>query len=282
MKLDNKKNLLTIIGIVAVVVILFIILILSSPSTQTYKKTSQSSNSTGAIKANPTVIADVTSVPETILNEIGTGSSNNGPKAIKAPALTANNKPEVLYEGAEYCPYCATERWAMTIALSKFGHFTNLKQTHSSSSDVYPNTQTLSFYDSTYNSNYITFTPIEIYTNIPSGSGGYTTLQTPTKAQNNIINKYDASPYLPSSDAGAIPFIDFGNKYLIAGATYDPQVLQGKSATQIASSLSDPSSAIAKGADGAANVIIATICHLTNNQPTTVCNSNILAIEKHL
>jgi len=140
----------------------------------------------------------------------------------------------------------------------------------------------LSFYGSTYVSKYITFTPLEIYTNIPSGSGGYTTLQTPTSAQNSLINKYDASPYLPSADADAIPFIDFGGKYLIAGATYDPQVLQHQSALQIASSLANPKSSIADGADGAANVIIATICKLTNNQPTNVCNSNIMSIEKRL
>ena len=32
-------------------------------------------------------------------------------------------KPEVLFVGAEYCPFCAAERWPLIVALSRFGHF---------------------------------------------------------------------------------------------------------------------------------------------------------------
>jgi len=32
----------------------------------------------------------------------------------------------VSYVGGEYCPYCAIQRWALLVALSKFGSFTNL------------------------------------------------------------------------------------------------------------------------------------------------------------
>ncbi len=280
MNQKTKRNLFISLGIILVVVILFIILILTSPKTS--KQSTQSTNSSGTKPAPAAIVNDVTNVPETTLNAVGIGTANNKPIPIKAPNLLANNKPEVLYEGAEFCPYCATERWAMAVALSKFGTFTNLQETHSSTTDVYPNTQTLSFYKSTYTSNYITFTPIEIETNISNGNGGYTTLQTPTKTENNIINKYDATPYLPSQDAGAIPFIDFGGKYLIAGATYNPQVLQGKSHSQIASALADSKSPIAQGADGAANIIIATICKITNNQPSTACTPLIKEIEKNI
>jgi hypothetical protein len=279
----QKNNTPIVIGGILVVAIVFILLIIfSTPKTSTYNAQLSKTNTTGEVPAAATIVNDVTNVPESVLNAIGTGTATNGPRAIKAPALIANNKPEIFYEGAEYCPYCATERWAVTVALSKFGTFTNLGQTHSSSSDVYPNTQTLSFYKSTYTSNYITFTPIEAYTNIPDSSGGYTTLQTPTAAENNLVNKYDAAPYLPSQDADAIPFIDFGGKYLIAGATYSPTVLQGKSALQIASSLDHNNNPIADGADGAANTIIATICKLTNNLPKSTCTPLIKSIEAHL
>jgi hypothetical protein len=96
------------------------------------------------------------------------------------------------------------------------------------------------------------------------------------------MSTYDAPPYVSSSDQGAIPFIYFGGKYLIVGATYSPQVLQGKSYQQIANSLSSPSSAIAKGMLGAANNITATICKLTNNQPTTACTPTITGLESSL
>ena len=74
----------------------------------------------------------------------------------------------------------------MVNSLSRFGTFTGLKTTHSSSTDADPNTPTFTFYGSKYTSNYITFTPVEEYTNTPNGSGGYTTLQTPTAAQQAI------------------------------------------------------------------------------------------------
>jgi hypothetical protein len=59
----------------------------------------------------------------------------------------------------------------------------------------------------------------------------------------------------------------------VHGAQYDPQVLSGQTWAQLAAALKDPSSAVAKGADGAANMITATICKITNNQPSSVCTS---------
>jgi len=32
----------------------------------------------------------------------------------------------VVYIGAEYCPYCAVERWPLIVALNRFGTLTNL------------------------------------------------------------------------------------------------------------------------------------------------------------
>lgn len=274
-KLRKEIN-YALIGILAVVVI-FLILILNSQSSSSVKPSN--TNTSGSTPAPLAVANGIANVPQATLTKIGLGTITNKPLPIKAPALTNNKLPEVLYEGAEFCPYCATERWAMGVALAKFGTFSNLRVTHSSTTDVYPNTQTLSFYKTTYSSKYINFTPIEVETNIASNSGGYTTLQTPTSAENKVINKYDATPYLPAQSAGAIPFIDFGGKYLISGATYSPQLLHGLNTQTIAQDLSNPNSQVAKGADGAANTIIAAICTMTKNTPSTVCTSLIKRIE---
>lgn len=37
--------------------------------------------------------------------------------------------------------------------------------------------------------------------------------------------------------------------------------------------MQEPSSTVAKDIDGAANVIAASVCRLTNEQPSTVCSS---------
>ena len=40
--------------------------------------------------------------------------------------------------GAEYCPYCAAERWSMIVALGRFGTFSGLQTMRSSSTDSRP------------------------------------------------------------------------------------------------------------------------------------------------
>lgn len=246
-----------------------------------------SNGPTGAALAS--VVNQVTSVPATVLDKVGTGSGavNAGSSPIiplkGGTLLTSGGKPEMLYIGAEYCPYCAAERWAMIVALSRFGTFTGLRTIHSSSTDVNANTPTWTFVHSTFTSKYLTFVPVEMYTNIPDPStGGYTPLQTPTKAQNALISKWDAPPYVPSNSAGSIPFIDFGNKYMISGASYNSSNFPSLTWAKIASDLKNPSSSVAKGVDGTANYITATICKLTNNKPATACTATVQSIEKSL
>jgi len=219
------------------------------------------------------LVSKVTNVPVSVYRRVGTGSTVGAPKRIDAPALTESGKPLVLYIGAEYCPYCATERWAMVAALSRFGTFTGLRSTHSSSTDVFPNTQTFSFHGATYTSKWLAFTGVELQSNKRSGDG-YATLDTPTAEQQSIFSTYDRAPYVGNdpSSAGGIPFIDFGGKFVVGGVSYDPAVLQGKSANAIAEALSDPTSTIARGAIGTANTFTAAICALTNNQPAAVCS----------
>jgi len=231
----------------------------------------------GGPKSGPTasaaagsVVAQVTSVPASVLNEVGVGVATTKPTKITAPALTADGEPRVVYVGAEYCPYCAAERWAMAVALSRFGTFTGLGETASSPSDVYPNTATLTFHGASYASNYLSFTAREIQSN-QAVNGAYAPLDTLSSADQALFDKYNAPPYTDS--AGSIPFIDIGGRYLISGASYSPQVLQGKTQTQIAAALADPNSAIAKAVDGTANLITAAICQITNGQPGAVCQS---------
>ncbi len=199
---------------------------------------SDSGSSSSRQPAPAAVLSRVTGIPASVFTTVGAGTAAAAPKVIQAPALTQDGKPKVVYLGAEYCPYCATERWPMVIALSRFGTFTGLGLTHSSSSDVYPDTQTFSFHGASYQSAYLVFEGTETQSNVLSG-GTYAALDTPTAEQRQLVTTYDAPPYVPSTSAGAIPFIYFGGKYLQVGASYDPTVLADKSALTIAKALSD-------------------------------------------
>src|SRR6516165_7563514 len=210
---------------------------------------SGSSSSAGRTPLPASVTSQVTGVPAATLDKVGRGAvpAFTQGKAPFAPGsgapLTSGGKPEMLYIGAEYCPYCAAMRWSMAVALSRFGQLsTPLHGIHSSSKDVNPNTATLTFYK--------------------------TALQNPTKAQNAVWAKYEPNP-----QTRGYPFVAFSNKFVMRGPIYDAAVLQGKTWSQIAAALKHPTSPIAQNVNGAANYITGAICQMTNNQPASVCNS---------
>lgn len=220
--------------------------------------------------ATQVVVSTLTSVPASELDAIGTGSANNLIKAVSGPALTGpNGRPEVFYYGAEYCPYCGAQRWPMIVALSRFGTFSGLTTTSSSSTDIYPNTPTFTFHNSTYTSQYIEFASVE------TTDRNQQKLESATQAQLALVGKYDTS--------GSIPFIDIGNRYSISGAMYLPDILSGMSWQAVADAVLQPDSPQAKAILGSANLITAAICGLTADQPAAVCSDPaIQAIEKKL
>lgn len=222
------------------------------------------------------VVSETVGVSASEAASIGAGSVESLPQPLKGPALTSGGNPEMLYVGAEFCPYCATERWAMVNALSRFGTFSDLGLTHSSSTDVFANTPSFTFRGSTFSSPVLVFAPVEVATNQPgNGLDGYQPLDTPTPAEQRVWKSLDPS--------GTIPFVDIGGRYLINGATYDPTVLQAKTPEQVAAALSDPVSPVARGVIGTANTIVAAICKVTGAQPSQVCTAPaIRSIEARL
>jgi hypothetical protein len=235
----------------------------------------------------------VTGVPQTTLDSVGGGSIDSagvGPGStsgssfltpVTGTQLTLGGKPEMLYIGAEYCPFCAAQRWAMIVALSRFGTFSGLSTIHSSSTDAYPNTPTFTFYGSKYTSTYLTFTPVEETRNYREGNSTsptapYVPLQTPTSAQQALLNQYNPG--------GSIPFIDIANKYVQVGnlAGYSPENLTGMTWSQVGADLSNPSSPVAKGILGSANYLTAAICKVTGNQPASACSPAVKALQAKL
>jgi thiol-disulfide isomerase/thioredoxin len=249
----------SILAVLAVVVVLIVVKNLQKPAKA----------AADVASAQQTVQQKITSVPAAAFNTVGKGTASPlVPTKGKLPVLMSGGKPEILYVGAEYCPYCAAERWAMTAALSRFGTFSGLHFIHSSSTDVYPSTPTLTFYKSTYTSKYVDFEPVEL-----EGTTEGVALQTPTSAQSALFEKYDAPPYVPSADKGAFPFVDFGNQYLIVGAQYIPSDLSKLTWAQVATDMRNPASKVGQDIDGAANSITAAICKITKDAPAAVCTS---------
>jgi hypothetical protein len=221
--------------------------------------------------ADSKLVNTLTTIPGSTYDKVGAGTVSNGPKAVTGvKALTENGKPKVLYVGAEYCPYCAAERWAMVTALARFGTFSNLGQTTSSHADVYPDTPTLSFHGSSFTSKYLAFKGYETQSNQVQGNS-YAPLDKLSQSDGTTFDTYDRPPYLATD--GSIPFIDFGGKYLQQGASYSPQLLHGMTHQQVADQIADPTTDISKSVLGTANAMTAAICTLTNDKPADVCTS---------
>lgn len=210
----------------------------------------------------PSGLLSLLNTPNTLNNAIGVGvAATSNIQSIKnSRLLTLNGKPEILYIGAEYCPYCAGERWAMVIALSRFGNFSNLRLMTSNSTDYSPNTATFTFYNSTYSSSYISFVSVEQTTNNPR-----IPLQQLNQSQQGFMNAYDPQ--------GSIPFLLFANRSTLVGASFDPKgVLYGKNWTTIAAQMQNASTLQSEAIVGAANLLTALICKATNNTPSNVCS----------
>ncbi len=208
------------------------------------------------------VTSGIGDVPAAAFDAVGAGSGLTPPKAISSPLPTVGGKPAILYIGAEFCPYCAAERWPVAVALARFGQWAGLGQTRSSSSDIYPSTATLSFHGAAFTGQYFSFTGKEIQSNTASG-GTYAALDTLTASEQQVYQSF----------GGGYPFLDIGGRWLIHEASYNPGMLHGLSQEQIVAALQSPNSTVGRAILGTANLISAAICTQTNQQPAQVCSS---------
>jgi len=259
----RRLTILVTIAVIAVsLIVAFYIVLNNSTPYQSYVGKPVSSSVMGAL----------TGVSNATLTAVGKPAGVNSPAQISGSALTSGGKPEVLYIGGDYCPYCAIERWSLIIALSRFGDFSGLTYMLSSSSDVNPNTPTFSFRSATYTSTWITFVGVEEFGQDPS-----TVVQALTTEQQSLVTQYDNCA-TSASGGGGIPFVDLGNKYAVNCGAQAPVDMSGQSWTHVANQLDNTSSTVGNMIDGAANTLITAICSIDGHQPASVCSQSYATV----
>jgi thiol-disulfide isomerase/thioredoxin len=244
--------------------------------------------------ASALVVSVMSRISVVTYNSVGTGGQADPfVETANQPILTENGLPRMVYVGAEDCPYCALERWALVAALARFGTFTGLKQT-SSSADVAP-IPTFSFLGSDYKSKYIVFSPYETY------DRNFKPLQAIPKNVARLYKTYDGTSSTPAKfnlgSSSGFPFLDIANQHVLSGvplflapSTTEPPMSAlaggGPGMFGIAKSIADPTSVVGQAIDAKAfiidaNFITAEICRSDGNKPSSVCGtSGIKAAEK--
>lgn len=233
----------------------------------------------------------------------GTLQNTIGTQPSLTPQLLLNGKPTVIYLGAISCIFCGENRWAMALALSRFGGFSALYKGYSSfmdgdlptiywAPDPYNASSSVTF-GNFYSSNYIYFLTTEYASPVTQGfemqSLNYFELQAAainntayikTIALIGTLNNYQGTPYTIWGKwvvSGADAF-DFGNssnssasgKYPLTNMTHD----------QVLSQLANPNDQFAWTEYAAADLYLTLLCSSTANAVSACHLPAIVQIEQ--
>jgi thiol-disulfide isomerase/thioredoxin len=212
------------------------------------------------------------------------GSASAGPQGVSGAesaalgqvrrkseeSLLEGGKPLVFFMGTEWCPFCASERWALVEATSRFGQWSGLGELHSRNGEDY--FQALPTYDlthATYSSDYIGVRHKELDT------VGGDPLEKLGSLEQGLVDEND--------QWGGIPFLFAGGasgRYTVE-LPFSPGLLQGETFASLRKAVAaETSSPAAAAIDGQADAITALICKLDGRRPASVCaKGSIPALE---
>ncbi len=259
------------IGILVILVIALVVYALvSPPPTQASDRPAPTA---------PSVLTALSTIPASQFDSVGVSAPATplvAPRVIRGDTpLQLGGKPEVLFVGTDYCPFCAAERWPLVIALSRFGRFKTLHNMQSSPNAVFPSLQSFTFTASSYESRYLSFVGVELFSNEVTADGSYTRVATLTPEQTSLLVRFGDGP-TPGTAPGQLPFVDIGNGMVSTTSGFSPGILATQSQADIVGDLSQPGQPdvhIGPAITASANYLTAGICQTTGQQPTSVCTS---------
>ncbi|MGH7641545.1 MAG: DUF929 family protein [Candidatus Dormibacteria bacterium] len=259
-----------VIGVVAVFLVVVVVLELTLTGNLKQDK--------AVLPAPASLITSLTTIPVHTLEAVKAGSISNTPLNIpasyKPAALTSDGLPEIGYVGAEFCPYCALQRWSLIVGLSRFGTWSGLHIIRSSVYDSPSNVPTFTFaYGAKFRSTYVAFVPREYQSNVSLNNDGapYAALQS--------LPETLATAYSGIDSGGDYPFLDYAGTFVQIGSearSTNVSALQGLTWDQVATQLRNTKSVAAQEILGGANYVTAATCVVTGEKPGSVCNSSMI------
>jgi thiol-disulfide isomerase/thioredoxin len=163
------------------------------------------------------------------------------------PIKQTNGKPLIFFMGAGFCPFCASERWAIVRALNKFGTWQGLLETRSADHDEkYLNIPTVDFSRANYTSQYVEFVGRE------TADRNFEPLEELNQKDYDIIDTFNPDQI--------IPFLLIDGQFMQVGSGYSPQLLEGMDHANVKSEIEDPASSVGEAIRTEADNIVALIC----------------------
>ncbi len=171
----------------------------------------------------------------------------------------SSGKPLIFFMGAGFCPYCASERWAIVRALNNFGSWRGLAETTSAGQDEkYLNVPTVDFSRATYTSEYVDFIGRE------TADRNFEPQQDLDEKDYEIIDTFNPDQI--------IPFFLIDGQFMQVGSGYSPQLLEGMDHTKVRAEVENPNSSLGKAIKTETDNITALICKSIAGR-ANVCNS---------
>lgn len=181
---------------------------------------------------------------------------------VSKDTMKRNGKLFVFFMGAEYCPFCAAERWAIVRALQRFGQWSGLKQTISAARDEpFLNLPTYDFTEATCTSSHIEFVAREVK------NREFKPLQKLLKTEEKLVREFNPKK--------AIPFLLIGGRFMQIGAGFTPKIFIGHTFRQTETELKKAESEIRKTIDAEADIISALMC--VSGLPPELCKETSVA-----
>jgi hypothetical protein len=170
------------------------------------------------------------------------------------------DRVRVFFLGAQFCPFCAAERWALVGALERFGTLTGyVPQTHTSGVAGFRLVPTYDLRNAAYTSQYLNYSGKEIFDkdNAP--------LDTLDADEQAIINRFDPE--------AKFPFLMINGQYVQTGDSgFSPGVIDALDFDTLHGQLvsgeqNDATNAITAEVD----LITRYLCNSTGGEPVEAC-----------
>jgi hypothetical protein len=140
-----------------------------------------------------------------------TGEPQNWSRAPNA-AWSSNGEPTFFFYGAVACPYCSASSWVVWYALAQFGQWNGVTFSHSSPTDVYPNTPSVDLSSAGFQSQWVA--PV-----LEEGPNPNTIMVPSIGCPDSAyVSNYDSG--------GSIPFEVLNGQFVHAGSLIDPTYLR--------------------------------------------------------